>query len=159
MTIVGFNFNKINVERTASKTGNLTISNNFGITGVSESPLALGGKAAKAIKFEFNFQSKYEPDVANITLVGDLLFMFPTELADKVLKDWKDSKKLNDQVAESVMNSILNRCNIEALFLSREMNLPSPIPLPKVNVTKKSSVAATTAPAKAPAKTVNKVGK
>jgi TP901 family phage tail tape measure protein len=36
-----------------------------------------------------------------------------------------------------LMNTILNRCNVESLILSRELNLPSPIPLPKVNIKNK----------------------
>jgi len=28
----------------------------------------------------------------------------------------------------------LKKCNIESLVMSREINLPSPIPLPKVNI-------------------------
>jgi hypothetical protein len=31
-----------------------------------------------------------------------------------------------------VLNSILAKCNIQAIILTREVNLPPPIPLPKV---------------------------
>jgi hypothetical protein len=134
MTVVGFNFTKINVEKNAGAKGKLTISNNFGVKEVSDAKLAIGGDKAKPVKFEFTFESKYEPDYATIHLEGDLLFMFPTEVADKILKEWKDSKKLNNEIVEPVMNAILSKSNIEALILSKEMNLPSPVPLPKVNV-------------------------
>lgn len=137
MTVVGFNFNKINVEKKNNKKGKLTITNNFGITNVSEAKLSLGGDKAKALSFEFTFESKYEPDVAFIKLEGDLLFMLPTADANKVLEAFKKDKRVPNDFAEPVMNAILNRCNIEALFLSRELNLPSPIPLPKVNIKKK----------------------
>jgi hypothetical protein len=33
---------------------------------------------------------------------------------------------------ENILNSILTKCNIQALILSQDVNLPSPIPLPKV---------------------------
>jgi len=33
-----------------------------------------------------------------------------------------------------ILNIILTRCNIQALILARDINLPSPIPLPKVKV-------------------------
>jgi len=31
-----------------------------------------------------------------------------------------------------VINSILGRCNIQALIMSKELNMPPPIPMPKV---------------------------
>jgi hypothetical protein len=34
----------------------------------------------------------------------------------------------------AILNTVLTKCNIEALILSQEVNLPSPIPLPKVKV-------------------------
>lgn len=134
MTVIGFNFNKILVERKSNKSGKLTISNNVGINDVSEAKVPFSGAKAKCIKFEFNFDSKYEPDIATINLTGELLYMFPQEAADKVLEEWKEKKRLSQDVVGSIMNTILNRCNIEALILSRELNLPSPIPLPKVNI-------------------------
>ena len=137
MTVIGFNFNKILVERKSSKAGKLTISNNVGINDVSEANVPFSGDKAKAIKFDFTFDSKYEPDIAIITLSGDLLYMFPQETAEKVLSEWKEKKRLSQDVVTAVMNTVLNRCNIEALILSRELNLPSPIPLPKVNVEQK----------------------
>lgn len=137
MTVIGFNFNKINVEKKKGSKGKLTISNNFGINGITEAKVPLGGNKAKALKFDFKFESKYEPDVANIALEGDLLYLFPIEIADKVLEEWSKNKKLKNEVVEPVMNTILSKSNIEALFLSRELNLPSPIPLPKVNLSSK----------------------
>jgi hypothetical protein len=32
------------------------------------------------------------------------------------------------------MNNALHKCNIEAILLSKEMNLPSPVPLPRLNM-------------------------
>jgi len=137
MTVVGFNFTKIGGERKAGSKGKLTISNNFGITNVSEATIPLGGDKSRALKFDFSFESKYEPSVASINLEGNLLYLFPNELAEKVLEEWKTNKKVKNEAVEPVMNAILNKSNIEALFLSRELNLPSPIPLPKVNLAKK----------------------
>lgn len=134
MTVIGFNFNKILVERKANKTGKLTISNNVSVTDVSEAKIPFSGDKAKCVKFDFSFDSKYEPDIATIHLSGDLLYMFPQNVAEKVLKEWKADKRLSQDVVSTVMNTVLNKCNIEALILSRELNLPSPIPLPKVNI-------------------------
>jgi len=47
---------------------------------------------------------------------------------------WKDQKKVHKDVMTETLNVILDRCNIQALILARDINLPSPIPLPKVKV-------------------------
>ena len=36
------------------------------------------------------------------------------------------------EVMEQVINTALNKSNVEALILSRDINLPPPIPLPKI---------------------------
>ena len=43
-------------------------------------------------------------------------------------------KKIPKEVMTPVLNNILAKSNVEALVLSRELNLPPPIPLPKVEV-------------------------
>jgi hypothetical protein len=134
MTVIGFNFSRINVERTGSKKGKITISNNVSISEVSELKIPLGGDKAKCVKFDFKFDSKYEPSVATISLAGDLLYLLPNAEADKIITEWKKNKKLTKEALGPVMNAILSKCNVEALILSKELNLPSPIPLPKVNV-------------------------
>ena len=47
-------------------------------------------------------------------------------------KQWKKDKKIPKEIVEEMMSHILSKCNIEALLMSREINLPPPIPLPKV---------------------------
>lgn len=134
MSVLGFNFNKISVERLGSKSGKLTISNNIGISDVSEAKVPFANEKVKAVKVNFKFESKYEPKVAQILLEGDVLYMLPTESAESLLSDWASKKQLNSELVQPIMNAILSKSNIEALILSKELNLPSPIPLPKVNV-------------------------
>lgn len=134
MTVIGFNFNKISVERLGSKKGKLTISNNVGILDVSEAKVPFGNEKTKCVKVDFKFESKYEPKVAQISFEGDILYMLPAELAEKVIKEWSEKKNLVEDVVQPIMNAILSKSNVEALILSKELNLPSPIPLPKVNV-------------------------
>lgn len=134
MTVIGFNFNKISIERLGSKQGKLTISNNVSLQNVSEAKIPFGDDKSKCVKIDFKFESKYEPKVADIILEGDFIYMLPKETADKVLASWKDKKAIDKELLSPMMNAILNKANVEALILSKELNLPSPIPLPKVNV-------------------------
>ena len=75
MTIVGFNFKKIDVERKEAKAGKINISNNVSIKDISNADLSLGTGKQKAIKFDFEFASKYEPDLGAIKLNGEVLFL------------------------------------------------------------------------------------
>ena len=66
---------------------------------------------------------------------GEVLAL--VENVEEIIKNWKKDKKLPKEIMTSVMNSVLNKCNIQALILSQTVNLPPPIPLPKVQAEKK----------------------
>jgi len=133
MTIIGFNFTKISVEKKPkSVSGKMNISNNISITNVEEKELAFGKSKQKAIVFTFKFSSKYQPDVGEIELVGNITYVADAAKTEEIIKEWKKSKKLPKEIMTSVINTALNKSNIQALILSRDINLPPPIPLPKV---------------------------
>ena len=52
----------------------------------------------------------------------------------EILDGWKKDKRLPKETMTNVLNTILGKCNVEALILSERINLPPPIPLPKVQV-------------------------
>ena len=139
MTIVGFNFTKINVEKTKTASGSVNIQNNVSIKNVEESSLSLGQAKQKGLKFTFEFVSKYEPNIGSITLIGDVLYLEEAKKVEEMFKEWKKDKKLPKEVMTAILNTALTKCNIEALILSQQINLPPPIPLPKVQETKKKA--------------------
>lgn len=132
MPIIGFNFNKINVEKKKSPVGKINIKNNVSIQDIVKAELTLGNQKQQGVRFLFKFSSKYEPAVATISLDGEVLFIEDAKKIKEILAGWKKNKKLPDDMMANILNTILTRCNIEALVLSREVALPSPIPLPKV---------------------------
>ncbi len=134
MTVVGFNFNKINVEKLEPASGKINISNNVSLKDVHEADLSVGSSKQKAVKFEFEFISKYEPKVGKILLGGEILYLEETAKIKKIMDDWKKSKRVEKDIMTSILNTVLSKCNIQALILSQDVNLPSPIPLPKVKM-------------------------
>jgi len=134
MAIVGFNFNKINVEKKSFSRQKVNISNNVAIVNVEKAELSLGASKQKGLKFEFNFKSKYEPEVGIIELEGDIIYLGDSKEVEEVLKSWKKDKKVPEAVMSQVLNTVLTKCNVEALILSREVTLPPPIPMPRVNI-------------------------
>ncbi len=137
MAIIGFNFNKINVEKKAPAKGKINISNNISIKSVEEYPLAIGKTQQKGLKFIFEFSSKYEPKVAEINLTGTVLTLQEAAKVEEILNAWKKDKKIPKEVMTPIINTALTKCNIQALILSQEINLPPPIPLPKVKTAQK----------------------
>lgn len=140
MSIIGFSFTKIMVEKHGSPDGKINISNNIGITDVSNAEVNFGGDANAGVKFGFSFSSVYEPNVGKIQLEGEVIAMEKKAMVDEVIAAWKGKKPLPQSMMSGILNTVLNKCNIEALILSKDINLPSPVPLPKVNVqTRKES--------------------
>ncbi len=132
MAIVGFNFNRILVEKSTALKGKVDINNNVSIKEVQETDFAIGTEKQKGIKFSFEFTSKYEPKIGEMNFTGELLYLDDPKTQAEVVKTWKKDKKVLKELMPEILNAILARCNIEALILSRDVNLPPPIPLPKV---------------------------
>jgi len=139
MTIVGFNFTKINVEKKAGAGGKVNINNNVSIKDVKEYSLMLGKSEQKGLRFVFEFKSEYEPNMGSIVLNGDVMYLGPNEEVDKVMKEWKKNKKIDPDFSAPILNTVLTRSNIKALILSQDVNLPSPIPLPRISKAPKES--------------------
>jgi len=134
MTIIGFNFNKIDVERKKALEGKVSVNNNVSIKNVEESDLELGKEKQKALKFTFEFKSEYTPDMGGIILTGDLLFVEETKKITEILSGWRKDKKIAPDIMSNILNTILTRGNVLSLTLSQNVNLPPPFPLPRVNV-------------------------
>lgn len=132
MTVIGIGFNKISMERFAPVVGKININNNATVKDIDKMELNVGNKKQNALKFTFEFKASYEPNLAHITLEGEVVWLEKESDAEKILKDWKKDKKIPKEIMTPVINAILAKSNIEALVLSRELNLPPPIPLPKV---------------------------
>ena len=134
MAIVGFEFTKINVHKKETAKGKINISNSVGIVDVKKSDLELGKTRQSGIKFLFDYRSNYEPDFAKIELGGVIIYLTDEKAAVQIVEDWEKEKKLSKEIAEKIINAILTKCNIQSIILSNTVNLPPPVPMPKVNV-------------------------
>jgi len=134
MTIIGFNFTKIEAEKKELIKGKININNNVTIKNVEEKSISLANDKQKVLSFTFEFIAKYDPNVGSIKFIGDVLFMDETKKAKEVLDGWKKDKKLPKEIMPGILNTVLNKCNIQALILSEQINLPPPIPLPKLQL-------------------------
>jgi len=131
MTVIGFSFTKMIVEKTSPVKGKVSINNNVGIKDLEETKLNIN-TTKKALKLGFEFSSVYEPDIGKIHLEGEVIYLIDKDKAEEAVKNWKKNKKIEREMMTAVLNQVLAKCNIQALILSKDMNLPPPIPLPKV---------------------------
>lgn len=134
MTIIGMQFTKLAVEKMNPITGKVSISNNVLVQDVEKATITIGKNKQDVLRFTYEFKANYEPKIGLITLVGNLTYLEKTEKIDELIKGWKKDKKLPKEILTPVLNSIYTKCNIQALVMSREINLPPPIQLPKVTV-------------------------
>ena len=132
--IVGFGFTKLSAERIEPAKGKIDINNNVSIKDVVEDNFSLGKDNQNVIKFKFEFTSKYEPSVGTILFEGDLLYMEEPKKAKEILSSWKKDKKIPKELMEGLLNTILTKCNGQAVIMSQQVNLPPPIPMPKVQL-------------------------
>lgn len=132
--IVGFGFTKLKAERNESIKGKIDINNNVTLKNVENAELSLGNDKQSVMKFIFEFTSKYEPNVGDILFEGELLYLEDSKKAKEILTSWKKDKKIPQELMTGLLNTILTKCNVQALILSQEVNLPPPIPLPKVQM-------------------------
>jgi len=133
MAIVGFNFEKMTVERLNPIKGNLSVKNDMSIKSIEEEGVLIGERGEKALKFTFEFSAKYEPDVGHIILIGHVLYMDDPKEMKKIITKWKKDKDMPQKVASQVLNTALIRSNIKALHLAQDMNLPPHIRLPTIS--------------------------
>jgi len=131
MTIVKINLHKVHADRNLeAKGGQIKINNNVSIKNVEDMSFAAEGK--KGLKFTFNFSCSYEPELGKIDVEGQVLYVEEEAKIDEIKKSWDKDKKISMDVMEQIVNAALHKGNIQAIKISEEVSLPSPLPLPKV---------------------------
>tara|TARA_Y100000310_G_C20378145_1_gene666747 strand:+ start:97 stop:522 length:426 start_codon:yes stop_codon:yes gene_type:complete len=131
MTIVKINVHKVHAERSLdAKGGQVKINNNVSIKNVEDLTFAVENK--KGLKFTFAFNCKYEPGLGKIDVEGQVLYVEASEKIDEVKASWAKDKRVPMDVMEQIVNAALHKGNIQAIKISEDVSLPSPLPLPKV---------------------------
>lgn len=131
MAIVKINLHKVNAERNLEAAGGqIRINNNVSIKNVEDLAFDMEGK--KGLKFTFTFNCSYEPELGKIDVEGQILYVDNATKIMEVKKSWDESKRIPVDIMEQVVNAALHKGNIQAIKISEEVSLPSPLPLPKV---------------------------
>ena len=131
MPVIGMSYKAFDGKRTYTPLpagGEIKVNSSPKITGVKEVDMAQFGK--KVLAFEFEFVTSYGPDVAEIKIGGDVLFM--SDKNAEIVKQWKKEKKLPDDVSIEVLNHLFRRCLLKISYMADDLQLPPPINMPLV---------------------------
>lgn len=131
MPIIGFNFDKILVERTGVVGRQINVKHNLSLKDIKKNDLAFGANKRPVLRFDFLFAVEYE-ELGNLTMNGHVLFLEEDKKVKEVLDNWGKDKKIEPKLAESILNAILIKCNIKALMLAQEVNLPPHFNMPRL---------------------------
>jgi hypothetical protein len=130
MKIIGFNLLKSSIERKEKFEGKLEISSNINVDHVEKEEIPISN--TEVVKVTFTFVINYKPDFASIEIKGQIIFLPGEDEMKKILKSWKD-KQVPEEFKIILFNAILERCNVKALAMENELNLPLHLPMPKIN--------------------------
>jgi hypothetical protein len=84
----------------------------------------------KPLSIEFDFTTRYEPDIAEIRINGNVLYIGKD--IKNVLKVWKEKKILLKEVDIEVKNFLFRKCLSIGMSLSENMQLPPPLMFPRI---------------------------
>ena len=131
MAFVGFDFTRMNVARNTGVTGKIQVNNKVNITSVDPADLKLKNSPQGAVKFGFKYDSDYGK-LGAINLEGSVTYITTNEESKAIVSSWKKDKKLKKDLMAQLLNRILQKCNVQTILLSDAVNLPPPVPMPKV---------------------------
>jgi hypothetical protein len=97
------------------------IATNLNVVGVNK-------KNEELLEVPFVFTINYNPAVAHINFKGTSHVSGKPEELEQIIKNHKDKKPPSPVVLQSISNIVF----LESVILCRTLNIPPPIPLPKI---------------------------
>lgn len=85
----------------------------------------------KQATIDFQYTASYGA-VGMIKMEGSLIY--EGEDAGKITNEWKDTRKMPNQLASRLHTAVMHACVPEAVGIAKDLGLPPPIPLPQVKL-------------------------
>ena len=115
MPVIGLSFNSVEAKRSKETVkAEIKVNSTPTVKTVKEMNVpTLGGK--KALSFEFEFLTKYDPEVAEIKMGGSIIYL--SDKSASILKQWKKDKKIPEDVSIEILNHLFEtHAEIRELF-------------------------------------------
>jgi hypothetical protein len=129
MKIIGFNFDRISVEKLSNKPENLKINTQINVLEIESVDSDVFKLREELLGIKYSFVISYDPGFAKLEISGSLLLAVDPKLSKEVLKNWKD-KKIPEEFNITLFNIIIKKSSLKALQLEEDMGLPLHIPMP-----------------------------
>ena len=129
MRVMGFNLEKVNIERFKDNPENLKYNTKIDISNIESLNSNFIKIKDEMIKISFKYNVTYEPEYAKLEIAGNLLLAVEPKLSRDVLREWKD-KKISEDFRLTILNIIIRKSSIKALQLEDELGLPPHLPFP-----------------------------
>lgn len=127
MAVIGFNYTKMLVEKKAPAPREIGVEFSLIIKDITKAKLNLKDKKQGGLRYTFEYRVKYKPDIASIVLTGTIVDIQDLKATQIIMKKWEKGQELDLEKMVGVYNAALNSCRIQAIVLSKEIGIPSPL--------------------------------
>lgn len=127
MPIVNFELKSIDAERFTERGAaikNIRVDHNSSVTRMTQVD-----KDNCIIGFRFTANYK---GMGRIEIEGQLVYQ--GDNVSNLASYWSKENQMPSNIANEVHSTVISNCIPEAVFIARDLQLPPPIPLPKVNI-------------------------
>ena len=99
----------------------IQINTNINVVGMEK-------KQDESLEVQFVLSIAFNPSIAQMNLKGNAYVTGEKNEIEKALKDYEQKKPAPQVIVQSVSNVVF----IEAVLISRILNIPPPVPLPQI---------------------------
>jgi hypothetical protein len=148
ITIKYYHINGVNTKKMDSEDDSVPIKK-FELTSIEARRFSKSGETHKNIRIDHNSSVTYVNEInegeahidfrftANYSGLGLIKIegsMVYEGDAKGLANQWKAKNNLPNEIASEIHSTVMTNCIPEAMLLARDIRLPPPIPLPKVNI-------------------------
>jgi hypothetical protein len=129
IAIKGWELNSIEAKRfsrVGEKLMNVRIDHNNVVTSVI--PLN-----QTDVSIEFRFTANYS-GIGFVRMDGKLVVADDSRSPESIAKEWGSTNNMPPELANIVHNAVISNCVITATIITRDIQLPPPVPLPQVDM-------------------------
>lgn len=88
------------------------------------------------LEIDYTYTVDYKDEVGKLTISGVIFGKEDKKEAEKVVKLWKEDKRIPQDYSEKLLNAINYTATINAVYLSRLVNLAPPFIPPRLSMSK-----------------------
>ncbi|MCS7135012.1 MAG: hypothetical protein N3E38_00805 [Candidatus Aenigmarchaeota archaeon] len=129
MPVIGFYLRGITANRRQTLREKIDINTTVSLTQIEKTTIGVK-KKEDALNISFEFLTKYEPDIGEMKLEGNVLYIGIH--VKEALNLWKKEKKILPEVDVEVKNFLFRKCMTIEINLAEDMSLPPPIMFPNL---------------------------